>query len=181
MSSLKEKRSLTEDGRTGLLNIIPISFTGKALRSPGKQTNKRKKFLPASSERQKDRERQRKRVKYSQRKLQRDKPSNAYTLKPVLHTRRWTRIIIHVCTRGEKSTEFRRAWNSSCSTIPYIVWGHRENWFHRVPASSCFIFYWETKRGHFNRRCNASQPKALLEANRTGAKRLTNHRAHTFY
>lgn len=127
---------MTEDGRKGsTFNIIPISFH---LRSEAtREANKQKKGIPASlrdkkKKKKKEEEREKKVHKkkkkkkrrnecmYSQRKLQRDKPSNAYTLKPVLHTRRCTRIIIHVYMR-KVGEEFRRAWNSSCSTIPYIV------------------------------------------------------------
>ena len=137
--------------------LFQYRFTWEAKRRE-RQTSKRKGFLPhwGTKRRRKKKKKRRNECMYSQRKLQRDKPSNAYTLKPVLHTRRCTRIIIHVYMR-KVGEEFRRAWNSSCSTIPYIVWGHRElvSSGPRVAVS----FFTGKQRGHFNRRrANPGQP-----------------------
>ena len=150
--------------------LFQYRFTWEAKRRE-RQTSKRKGFLPHWGTKRRRKKKKKKGKKkytkkkkkkrrnecmYSQRKLQRDKPSNAYTLKPVLHTRRCTRIIIHVYMR-KVGEEFRRAWNSSCSTIPYIVWGHRElvSSGPRVAVS----FFTGKQRGHFNRRrANPGQP-----------------------
>lgn len=139
-------------------------------RAPAKrheQTSKRKKFLAhRAKKRQKKEQEGGERKKYSQRKLQRDKPSNAYTLKPVLHTRRCTRIIIHVYTREKSPRSFVERGIHLALRSPTLSEAIG-NWFHRVPGLRLFYFSTGKPCGHFNRRCNdgGAGPKASLEAN----------------
>lgn len=101
--------------------------------------------------------------KYSQRKLQCDKPSNAYTLKPVLHTRRRMHAHNNTRTREKSPRSFAdRGIHLDLQSPIHCVWDYRELVSSR-PRVAVSFFTGKPRRGYFNRRHDAHQPKGLLK------------------